>query len=88
MARQYSDDERATILAESYELLSRDVTDVGRPENSESEMDRDEEILQRNWRGQSSVATSVADASTMSGRHSKAARAREGGNDETARGAA
>ena len=42
MAREYSDDERAAILAESYELLSRDVTDVGRPEISESEMDREQ----------------------------------------------
>lgn len=46
MAKNYTDDERARILARSFELLSRNVTDVGRPENSESEMDRDEMLRQ------------------------------------------
>ena len=56
MARQYSDDERARILAESYALLARDVTDT-RQAPSEPEP-TPEEIRQLayerptgNWRG-------------------------------------
>ena len=44
MARQYSDDERAAILAKSYALLARDVTDT-RQVSSEPEW-ADEEIRQ------------------------------------------
>ena len=44
MAREYSDDERAAILAKSFELLSRDVRDTRQV--SEPEMDRDEMLRQ------------------------------------------
>ena len=40
MAREYSDDERAAILAKSYELLARDVTDTRQV--SEPELDSEQ----------------------------------------------